>query len=1115
MRQLGFGIVGLLGALGGWAVEAQDKPADPEGVEFFEKKIRPVLADKCYSCHSETAKRLKAGLRLDTRDGVLKGGDTGPALKPGDPEASLLIKAIRQKDDALQMPPKEKLAPEVVADFEAWVRRGAPDPRTGNAAQRKSMNIAAARSHWAFQAPKAAPVPAVKRKDGVATPVDAFILQKLEEKGVPPAAPADRRTQLRRLTLDLTGLPPAPEEIDAFLADDSPDAWAKAVDRLLASPRFGERWGRFWLDVARYSDTKGYVFQEERRYAYSYTYRDWVIRAFNEDLPIDRFLMNQIAADRMVQGEDKRDLAALGFLTLGRRFLNRQPDIIDDRIDVVTRGMMGITVACARCHDHMFDPIPTKDYYSLYGVFASSQEPKNLPRIAETVKTADSEAYEKELAERQAEVTKFREEKHRTMVPALRTRDKLAAYFQGAAEAKDLNGDEGFRALAQKRDLSAYVLQRWRDRLRGAKDPVFAPWAAYAAIPEKDFAEKAKAVDLKSANPKVAAEFAKPPASLKEAAERYGALLAKHDADLPRTDAAEEALRLALRGTESPAHIPLADVEKIYTRAERDRQRQIEKKVEELGSTHPGAPPHAHAMEDLPRPSEPRVFVRGNPSNAGDAVPRQFLEILTPPGKREPFKTGSGRLDLAKAVASRENPLTARVFVNRVWLQLFGQGLVRTPSDYGVRTEPPAQPELLDWMAVRFMDEGWSVKKLIRLLVTSNVYRQSSEADPKWAAVDPDNRLLHRQNRKRLEFEAMRDSILAASGEIDLSMGGRPVPMVSNPTAKTRMEAETIKVDVGDPSLDSYSKRRTVYLFIDRQNLSGTYRVFDFASPDTHSPQRYQTTVPQQALYFMNSTFVVEQARALAGRADAKDPDARIAQLYRFAFGRAPSKDEAALARRFVDHEETREGVAQAAPAWRYGYGQVDETEKRVKSFTPLPHFTGMAWQGGAALPDAKLGWVLLTAQGGHPGGRKELSAIRRWTAPVDGAVTVSGTLAHKASAGDGVHARILSSALGELASWTAHNTDAETKLARIEVRKGDTIDFVVECRKDENSDGFSWAPLVRLEPAVVLTTGNTPLEYNAQAEFAGAPGKPRRPLTGWEKLAQVLLETNEFLFVD
>jgi cytochrome c553 len=383
---------------------------DRAGIEFFEKHVRPVLADHCYNCHSPGAEKgVKGGLLLDTRDGLLKGGDNGPAIVAGDPEKSLLIKAVRYHDENLQMPPKgKKLSDQQIEDLVAWVKMGAPDPRTGAAQGVKSKTQS--RDHWAFKPVKEPPPPAIKNRKLVQTPVDQFVLAKLEAKGLSLSPRADKRTLIRRVSYDLTGLPPTPEETLAFDADKAPDAFARLVDRLLASPRYGERWGRYWLDIARYADTKGYVFEEERRYPYSYTYRDWVVRAFNEDLPYDQFLIQQIAADLLPLGDDKRPLAALGFLTLGRRFLNNQPDIIDDRIDVVTRGTMGLTVACARCHDHKFDPVPTKDYYSLYGVFASSHEPSEQPLLGSA---SMQKEYPEYLAERK------RRQRSRTREPAL------------------------------------------------------------------------------------------------------------------------------------------------------------------------------------------------------------------------------------------------------------------------------------------------------------------------------------------------------------------------------------------------------------------------------------------------------------------------------------------------------------------------------------------------------------------------------------------------------------------------------------------------------------------------------------------------------------------------
>ncbi len=1102
--------VAILSALLPLGALAQEKkaapaPADADGVEFFEKKIRPVLADKCYSCHSSETRKVKGGLRLDTKEGMAKGGDSGASLVlPGDPDHSLLLKAVRYgKDDELKMPPKgPPLAPEIIADFEAWIRRGAPDPRSAPVA--KLFDFAKAREHWSFRPPVEPAIPAVSKKAWVKSPIDAFILAKLDANGMKPAAPAGKRTLIRRATFDLHGVPPTAEEIEAYVADPAADAFDKLLDRLLASPRYGERWGRHWLDVARYSDTKGYVFQEERRYPYAYTYRDWVIRALNEDLPYDQFLLQQIAADRLPLGEDKRPLAAMGFLTLGRRFLNRQPDIIDDRIDVLSRGTMGLTVACARCHDHKFDPIPTKDYYSLYGVFASTIEPKDAPLIGMGQKTKENLDYETESGKLQAEVTKYRDDRLKDIQASLRKTKAVADYLLAAQEARAMKNDEEIKNFAQKKDLTAFILTRWKnllDKTSKSHDKIFGPWHAMAKGPD---AMK----DLGELQPLVADAFKTPPKDLKEAADRYATLLTK--AELP------DDLKAVLNGPNSPTTIALADLDKVYNRADRDKQRQLENKVDALKATHAGAPQRAMAFQDGPV-QEPHVLIRGNPNSPGEKVPRQFLAILSP-DNRQPFKDGSGRLELARAIASKDNPLTARVMVNRVWGYHFGGAIVRTPSDFGLRSDAPTHPELLDWLALRFVEGGWSLKKLHKLMMTSAAWQQVSDDVAAYKEKDPDNRYVWKFSRQRLDFEAMRDSILAVSGQMDPAMGGRSVELSENPTSKKKQQAETIINTIGDPTQETYSKRRSVYLFIDRQNLPGTFRAFDFASPDTHSPQRYTTTVPQQALFLMNSPFITEQVNAVMKRPEVdgeKDLEGRVRKLYRVLLGRAPAADELAIGRRFLDNELKRGGQITAGPSpWQYGTGKYDEAGKKLVDFKALPHFAGMAWQGGAKLPDPKLGWVILTAEGGHPANPKIGAAVRRWTAPHDGAISVSGVLGHHQKEGDGVRARIVSSQDGELASWTAHNTDAETKMSRIEVKKGDTVDFVVDCRGDENSDSFVWAPVIRLVEAPGNAAGGTQ-EWSAAAEFRGPDTKPRKTLTAWERYAQVLLLSNEFMFVD
>ncbi|MGL4554189.1 MAG: DUF1549 and DUF1553 domain-containing protein, partial [Gemmataceae bacterium] len=689
---------------------------------------------------------------------------------------SLLLRAVRC-DGELKMPPKEKdrLTPAQVAAVEVWIKAGAVWPEAKTAVAALSAVAEARKTHWSYQ-PIGRPTPPA----GAAHPVDAFLSAKLKEKGLTSAPEADRRTLVRRLSFDLVGLPPQPEDVDAFVADRRPDAYERLVDRLLASPGYGERWGRHWLDVARYADTRGYVFTDERRFPYSYTYRDYVIRALNDDLPYDRFVTEQLAADRLPLGPDKRPLAAMGFLTLGRRFLNNTHDIIDDRIDVVTRGLLGLTVSCARCHDHKFDAIPARDYYSLYGVFASSVEPGDLPLIEDAADSPERKAFEAELAKRQAAVDAYVASQRPVLVERYRSK---------AGEYLTATGERG-----RGSDLNRAMLERWRAWLAGAR--------------------KAKT------HPDLLAALDGP-----EAAERVQELIKPG----------------ALANPGEPLDLP-ANVEAFFDRAQRDRFRAMRKRVDGFKATAPGAPARAMVLVDAPAPTDPRVFLRGNPGNPGVAVPRQFLEVVAGDA-RKPFAGGSGRLELAQAIASPDNPLTARVIANRVWMLHFGHGLVRTPGDFGSRGEPPTHPGLLDWLARDLMDGGWSLKRLHRVIVTSAGYRQRSDSEA-GLKDDPENRLLWRFNRRRLEFEPLRDALLAVSGTLEARMGGPPVEITASP----------------------FPPRRSVYAFIERQNLPGVFRTFDLASPDATTPQRHATTVPQQALFLMNSPFAQHAARRLAAR---------------------------------------------------------------------------------------------------------------------------------------------------------------------------------------------------------------------------------------------------------
>ncbi len=888
-------------------------------LDFFESKIRPVFADNCYKCHSAESGKTKGDLALDTREGVARGGEQGAVIVPGDPAKSLLIKAIGYTDPDLQMPPKgEKLTDAQIADLTAWVKMGAPDPRIAKVIGGGKYNglTDTARAHWAFQSLKKPSVPEVKQKDWVSTPVDAFILAKLEQNQMKPSPAADKATLIRRATFDLIGLPPTPAEVKGFLEDNSPQAFAKVVDRLLASPHYGERWGRYWLDTARYADTKGNNKRtEDFRYPYAWTYRDYVINAFNQDMPYDRFIIEQLAADKLPPGKDpaKREaLAALGFLTLGDRFDGNNNDVINDRIDVITKGTLGLTVACARCHDHMFDPIPTKDYYSLYGIFASCIEPKEKPLLQEIT---EGPAYKDYLKKHEAAVKEFHAYVDKNMNLLLSDfRQKAGSYLlftrmEGKARSE----------FTTKAKLTQNVIQLVQGRIARARreDPVLGPWKQFASLPEKNFAQEAKKLAAKIGankdfkppiNPYVANLFkAATPTTLGQVAGYYTMLFAKADqqwqavaaaaerrgtAPAPLTDPNLDALRqFPFKETSSYSLEAEEAVQRLPNRL-RGRATQLLGKINEIDMTHPAAPARAMAIVDADRPKDSPVFIRGEAENKGEVAPRRFLQILSGPN-RPVFKNGSGRLELARAIASKDNPLTARVMVNRIWLHHFGEGFVTTPDDFGTQSAPPSHPELLDYLAARFMDEGWSLKKLHRLILLSNVYQQSSGNNPHYAQIDPYNRLLWRANIRRLEFEALRDSLLAIGGKLDPAVGGKPVNITSEP----------------------YSTRRTVYGYIDRANLPEVLNHFDFANPDMTTGKRYDTIVPQQALFLMNSPLVIAQSRNLVARsefAELKDETARIALLYQLIYQRAPRPEEIKLGRDFVAIPPSKERVINA-----------------------------------------------------------------------------------------------------------------------------------------------------------------------------------------------------------
>jgi hypothetical protein len=883
-------------------------PPDPAGAEFFERKVRPVLVEHCYKCHSadaEQAKKHRGGLYLDTRDGVRTGGDSGPALVPGKPGESLLVKAIKGDDEVSQMPPKGKLPDAVIADIEKWVAMGAPDPRTTTAGRRQvGMSVADGRDFWAYKPVRAPSLPAVKNQVWPAGDIDRFILAALEAKGLAPAPDADRATLARRVFFDLTGLPPAPEEVDAFVNDKSAGAYEKLVDHLLASPAFGERWGRHWLDVARYAESvtlRGLIQNEAWRY------RDYVIDSFNRDVPFDQFIREQIAGD-LLKADDletrQRQLVATTFLAMGNTNLEEQDkkqlrmDVVDEQLDVITKGFLAQTVTCARCHDHKFDPIPTKDYYALAGILrnAKAMEHANVSKWVEVplpvspAEEAKFQAHEEQVAALQARIKKAK----KALSPAARgvlavkdvpgvvvddTKAKKVGAWQdsthsgtyiGAGYTHDRNADKGEKTLTFDPDLPA--TGRYEVRLaysHGTSRAENVPVTVFSAD-----GEKTVTVDMKKAPP-IDGRFVSLGTYRFEKAGQSFVIVANEGTGGHVTADAVTFL---------PADAPAAKVAGTKPDAKADDTLgALEAKLKRLQARGPKRPMVMSVVEEKVI-EDTRVHVRGSVHNLGEPAPRGFLQVATngtppviPPGQ-------SGRKELADWIASAGNPLTARVFANRAWHWLFGAGLVRTVDNFGTTGETPSHPELLDHLATRVVADGWSVKKLVRSIVLSRAYRQSTACDPK---ADPENTLFGRANRRRLDAECIRDAMLAVSGQLSPDPGGRTFPA-------------GLAADYG---YKRDSTRRSVYLPVFRNALPEVFEAFDFADPSLVTGRRNVSTVAPQALYLINHPFVAEQAGHAAARLLAEElPDdaARVTRAYRLTLGRTPTDGERTVAMKFL-----------------------------------------------------------------------------------------------------------------------------------------------------------------------------------------------------------------------
>ncbi len=818
------------------AAEPEPAKVDSAAIDFFEKKIRPVLVDSCYECHSEQAKadgKLKGGLLLDSRQAAQTGGDSGPSVVPKKLDESLIIEAIRYGEDSYQMPPSGKLPDSVIADFEKWIAMGAPDPRDApSAALRKQIDWNSARQHWSFQPPKKSSAPDVKEAEWVRKPVDAFILAMLEEAKLNHAERAGLNVLLRRACFDLTGLPPTIEQLNEFLNDESPDAFAKLVDRLLDSLSYGERWARHWLDVARYSEDNTNMGPHNGPYPHAWRYRDWVVQALNDDVPYDEFIVRQLATDFLPE-TGPEDHAALGFqglapsyhkeVALAKLVLeNRYADEWEDRVDAIGRGLLGLTLACARCHDHKYDPVTVEDYYSLASIFASCRQ-TTRPVISEEeiAKTQPARDKVKQIEEQIAAWDKQIKELPKEIAELEKKLKEHAATGAGTASPTE----PATKPASEKNDQAAVATAAAEVATPDGFDP---DKAQQRLVEAKGLIEKAKLE-----TPKAKAEVA----------------------ELKKTQGFEVPVANAL--TEEQVRVEEITKEKMKIVYYENKPRDL------------------------------NIFIRGDAGRLGAPVQRGFLRLLVPE-KYVPFTNGSGRLELARAIATRDNPLTARVMINRVWMHHFGTGLVDSPSNFGLTGSKPSHPKLLDDLAVRFMDNGWSLKWLHREIMLSSTYQQSSvpvsETAGKLKSDDPDNRLLSHFNRRRLSAEAFRDSVLAVSGQLDAASGGPS----------------------GDADKADF-KRRTLYAGVSRHKLSDTLQTFDFPDPAIHCAKRSNTTTPLQQMFVLNSPFMREQAAALADRVNKHGSTTveQKAQLaHRVLFARDASATELAIAREFLPESE-------------------------------------------------------------------------------------------------------------------------------------------------------------------------------------------------------------------
>ena len=939
---------------------------DPAAVEFFESKVRPLLVGRCQSCHG--GGKAKGGLRLETRAQAMEGGPSGPALVPGKPSESLLVEAIEYGDD-LRMPPKSKLPADEIAAITRWVEQGAPWPmgrESPDAGPARPFDLRERAGHWSLRPVKDPAPPEVEDRAWPINAVDRFLLAKLEARGLKPAVEADRRTLIRRLTFDLIGLPPRPEEVDAFVVDDSPDAYERLVDRLLASPHYGERWGRHWLDLVRFSETSGHEFDYDIPLAYRY--RDYVIRAFNADVPYDRFVVEHLAGDLLP--EPRRDpTTGTNESVLGTGFFRLHEGVhspvdlredgatrIDNQVDVMGKAFLGLTIACARCHDHKFDAITTRDYYALNGILASSRHTLAFLDPPERIapKLAELGAIRDQVSSRMnggatAEPPKAPE-----------TSDVIFEDFNGPTFADwFVNGD----AFGQGPTRPG----QWR--VRGDKVEALGPGVAHSGAISDRLRGVLRSRTFTLSKPYIHCLATGRGGRInlvvdgfeKIRAPIYGDLVHDVNTDTPKwttMDVAQWVGHVAyleiddgstVDFTGSKAlvrdgggYIAVDEIRFADGPTPADQPRPLPDPTT-LGDRLEGLEPlivrYREVEAGLPEPSlgqaladgtgiDSKVQIRGSTKTLGEAAPRRFLEVFADPAT-PPTPGGSGRLELARRVVEPDNPLTSRVLVNRLWHHHFGRGIVPSVDDFGAMGREPTHPELLDFLASRFVASGWSIKAMHRLILNSRAYRMSSQPAPEADRLDPSNELWHRRDLRRLEAESIRDAILAVTGRLDPTPFG---PSIA-PHLTSFMEGRGRPGRSGPLDGDG---RRTLYLNVRRNFLTPMLLAFDYPTPSSTMGRRNVSNVPAQALTLMNDPFLIGQARAWATRlrSDPSIPPAdTVEAMYREAFGRAPGADERSAALGFLDEQARAYGAPDALQAW----SDLGHVLFNVKEFVAIP----------------------------------------------------------------------------------------------------------------------------------------------------------------------------------